>query len=83
MDRLLHKHPELKEKFHFVQIGKRQAARTSPRTATSREEVQALGGENQLGARHRSAWQPVVFLNEHHGPEDIFVLYRACRRVAS
>ena len=83
VDRLLHTRPELKGQFHFVQVG--APSRTS--IAAYRDltdEVNALA-EN-INATHGTAdWQPVVFLNEHCGPEDIFVLYRtaACCVVSS
>jgi trehalose 6-phosphate synthase len=74
VDRLLHKHPELKEQFHFVQIG--APSRTHiPAYRELTEEVEKLA--EQINWDHGTdAWQPVVFLNEHYGPEDIFVLYR-------
>jgi trehalose 6-phosphate synthase len=74
VDRLLQKHPELKETFHFVQIG--APSRTHiPAYRDLTEEVTALA--EKINWDHGTdAWQPVVFLNEHHGPEDIFALYR-------
>jgi trehalose 6-phosphate synthase len=39
------------------------------------EEVNDLA--ERINWEHGTAdWHPVVFLNEHHGPEDIFALYR-------
>jgi trehalose 6-phosphate synthase len=74
VDRLLHKHPELKGRFHFVQIG--APSRTHiPAYRDLSEEVAQLA-EHINWEHGTDAWQPVVFLNEHHGPEDIFVLYR-------
>ncbi|QJW95102.1 alpha,alpha-trehalose-phosphate synthase (UDP-forming) [Frigoriglobus tundricola] len=74
VDRLLHKHPELKGQFHFVQIG--APSRTHiPAYRDLTEEVNGLA--EQINWTHGDdGWQPVVFLNEHHGPEDIFALYR-------
>jgi trehalose 6-phosphate synthase len=74
VDRLLETRPELKGKFHFLQIG-----------APSRTHLAAysdLNDEVQLQAerinwKHGSrSWQPVAFLNEHYGPEDVYLLYR-------
>jgi trehalose 6-phosphate synthase len=74
VDRLLHKHPELKGQFHFVQIG--APSRTHiPAYRDLTEEVNALA-EHINRTHGTDGWQPVVFLNEHHGPEDIFALYR-------
>jgi trehalose 6-phosphate synthase len=74
VDRLLQKHPELKGSFHFVQIG--APSRTHiPAYRDLTEEVHKLA--EQINWMYGTdSWQPVVFLNEHHGPEDIFVLYR-------
>ena len=37
--------------------------------------VQAIADE--INWKHGlDRWQPVVFLNQHHGPEDVFLLYR-------
>jgi trehalose 6-phosphate synthase len=74
LDRLLQKHPELKGSFHFVQIG--APSRTHiPAYRDLTEEVHKLA--EQINWTHGSdSWRPVVFLNEHHGPDDIFVLYR-------
>ncbi|MBP3955532.1 trehalose-6-phosphate synthase [Gemmata sp. G18] len=74
VDRLLHKHPELKGQFHFVQVG--APSRTHiPAYRDLTEEVYSLA--ERINWEHGTdEWQPVVFLNEHHGPDDIFVLYR-------
>jgi len=74
VDRLLRKHPEWKERFHFVQIG--APSRTHiPAYRELTEEVEKLA--EQINWDHGTdAWKPVVFINEHYGPEDIFVLYR-------
>jgi trehalose 6-phosphate synthase len=74
VNRLLQKHPELRGQFHFVQIG--APSRTHiPAYRDLTEEVQGLA--DAINWQFGSAdWQPVVFLNEHHGPEDIFALYR-------
>lgn len=75
VDRLLQKHPELKGTFHFVQVG--APSRTHiPAYRDLTDEVNKLA--HDINASHGTDdWKPVVFLNEHHGPEDIFALYRA------
>ncbi|HEY1186526.1 MAG TPA: trehalose-6-phosphate synthase [Gemmata sp.] len=74
LDRLLHQHPELKGTFHFVQVG--APSRTHiPAYRDLADEVRALA--EQINGEHGTGdWEPVVFLNEHCGPEDIYVLYR-------
>jgi len=70
----LHKHPELKGQFHFVQVG--APSRTHiPAYRDLTEEVNKLA-QDINGTHGTEDWQPVVFLNEHYGPDDIFVLYR-------
>jgi trehalose 6-phosphate synthase len=74
VSRLLEKHPELKGQFHFVQAG----APSRMHLAAYRdltEEVSDLA--EQINWEYGSdSWQPVVFLNEHYGAKDIFVLFR-------
>ncbi|AWM38645.1 Trehalose-phosphate synthase [Gemmata obscuriglobus] len=74
VDRVLHRHPELKGGFHFVQVG--APSRSSiPAYRDLTAEVNGLAA--RINREHGTAgWQPVVFLNAHHGPEDIFALYR-------
>jgi trehalose 6-phosphate synthase len=74
VDRLLTDHPEWKGQFHFVQVG--APSRTHlPAYRDLTDEVQDLA--ERINWEHGTAdWKPVVFLNEHHGPADLFVLYR-------
>jgi trehalose 6-phosphate synthase len=74
VDRLLTKHPELKGTFHFLQIG--APSRTHiPAYRDLSDEVNDLS--ERINWEHGTDdWKPVVMLNEHLGPEDIFVLYR-------
>ena len=74
VDRLLQKHPELKGRFHFLQVG--APSRTHlPAYRDLNDEVQDLA--DRINWEHGTErWQPVVFLNEHHGPEEIYLLYR-------
>ncbi len=74
VDRLLHKHPELKGQFHFVQVGAPSRMHI-PAYRNLTEEVEGLA-ERINWTHGTSSWKPVVFLNEHYGAKDIFVLYR-------
>jgi trehalose 6-phosphate synthase len=74
VDRLLQQHPEWKGNFHFLQVG--APSRTDlPEYRELNERVRNLaeGINRQYG---QPGWRPVVLLNEHRGPEDLFVLYR-------
>ena len=67
VDRLLEQHPELKGKFHFLQIG----APSRTHLAAYRDltdEVQELADNINWTHGGLTGWRPVVFLNEHHGP---------------
>jgi trehalose 6-phosphate synthase len=72
--RLLEKYPELRGQFHFVQVGAPSRTHLSAYRDLT-EEVNDLA--DRINWEYGTdAWRPVVFLNEHHGPEEIFVLYR-------
>jgi trehalose 6-phosphate synthase len=73
-DHLLDTHPEWKEKVHLLQVG--APSRTHlPAYRDLTDEVQSL--TERINWQHGTPdWQPVVFLNEHHGPETLFLLYR-------
>ncbi len=74
VERLLEEHPEWKGEFHFLQIG--APSRTHlPAYRDLNDEVQSLADSInwRFGGRD---WKPVVFLNDHHGPRDVFLLYR-------
>jgi trehalose 6-phosphate synthase len=74
VDRLLVKHPELRGKFHFLQIGAPSRTHLTAYRDLN-DEVQELA--DRINWEHGTdRWQPVVFLNEHYGPEDITLLYR-------
>jgi trehalose 6-phosphate synthase len=74
VDRLLQKHPELKGRFHFLQIGAPSRTHLSAYRDLT-DEVQDLA--DRINWEHGTErWKPVVFLNEHHGPEEITLLYR-------
>jgi trehalose 6-phosphate synthase len=74
LDRLLTVHPEWKGKVSFIQVG--APSRTHiPAYRHLNEELTALADD--INWRHgRDGWRPIVFLNEHHNPEQIFTLNR-------
>jgi trehalose 6-phosphate synthase len=74
VDRLLHRHPELKNKFVFVQIA---APSRMHITAYRRlgQEVSSL--VEQINWHHGDdTWQPIVLINEHYTADHINPLYR-------
>jgi len=75
VDRLLQLYPELKGTFSLVQIGAPSRVHI-PAYRRLNEELNALADE--INWRHgQGTWRPIVFVNEHHGPEQLFPLYRA------
>jgi trehalose 6-phosphate synthase len=75
VDRLLTLHPEMKQKFTLVQVGAPSRVHI-PAYRRLGEEVTALAAE--VNWRHGNhTWRPVVYLNEHHGPDLLYPLYRA------
>jgi trehalose 6-phosphate synthase len=74
VDRLLTLHPEFKRRFTFVQVGAPSRVHI-PTYRRLGEEVAALADE--INWRHGNhTWRPIVYLDEHHGPELLFPLYR-------
>jgi trehalose 6-phosphate synthase len=74
VDRLLEKRPGLKGTFHFLQVGAPSRTHLTAYRDLS-DEVQDLA--ERINWEHGTdRWRPVVFLNEHHGPDDITLLYR-------
>jgi len=75
VDNLLTRYPELREKFQFVQIG--APSRTHvPAYKQLEQEIATL--VEDIDWRHGTdTWRPVVYLYEHHGPEEVYALYRA------
>src|SRR5262249_30693554 len=74
VDRLLTLHPELKRKFCMVQVGAPSRVHI-PTYRRLNEELTALAEEiNWRQGNH--TWRPIVFLNEHHDPEQVYPLYR-------
>lgn len=75
VDRLLTLYPDLREKFTFVQIGAPSRIHI-PAYRKLNAEVDALVEE--VNWKHANGrWKPVVYINEHHGPETLHALYRA------
>jgi trehalose 6-phosphate synthase len=74
VDRLLVLHPQLRGKFHFVQVGAPSRVHIGSYRALN-EELEAL--VEQINWKHGDeSWRPIVFSHEHWGPRDIFTLYR-------
>jgi trehalose 6-phosphate synthase len=74
VDRLLTVYPEFKRKFTFVQVGAPSRVHI-PTYRRLGQEVAALADE--INWRHGNhTWRPIVYLDEHHGPELLFPLYR-------
>jgi trehalose 6-phosphate synthase len=74
VDRLLTLHPELKRKVSFVQVG--APSRVDIATyRTLNEEIAAL--VEAINWQHGNhTWKPIVYLPEHHDPEQLYQLYR-------
>jgi trehalose 6-phosphate synthase len=74
VDRLLCLHPELKGRFCLVQVGAPSRVHI-PTYRQLNEELHALVEE--INWRHGDeTWQPIVFLNEHYSPPQVYALYR-------
>jgi len=74
IDRLLTVHPEWKWKFSLVQVGAPSRVHI-PAYRHINEEVDSLVEE--VNWRHGNhTWRPIVYLNEHHSPEQLYPLYR-------
>jgi trehalose 6-phosphate synthase len=74
VDRLLTLHPEIKDRFCFVQVG--APSRTHiPAYRRLNDELDALA--DKINWRHGSdGWKPIIHVNEHYGPEQVYALYR-------
>jgi trehalose 6-phosphate synthase len=74
VDRLLTQYPEMRGTFSLVQIGAPSRVHI-PAYRRLQDEIDNLVEE--VNWRHgQGIWRPVVFVNEHLPPEDIFPLYR-------
>jgi trehalose 6-phosphate synthase len=74
VDCLLQQHPELKGTFSFVQIGAPSRVHI-PAYRRLNEDLEAAADE--INWRHgQGTWRPILFVNEHYDPEQVFGLYR-------
>ncbi|HEY4759604.1 MAG TPA: trehalose-6-phosphate synthase, partial [Thermoguttaceae bacterium] len=72
--RLLDKHPELQGTFSFVQIGAPSRVHI-PEYRRLNDELDKL--VEDINWRYgQGSWRPIVFLNEHHEPWEIYSLFR-------
>jgi trehalose 6-phosphate synthase len=72
--RLLELHPDLAGTFTFVQVGAPSRVHI-PAYRRLNEELSELADE--INWRYGSdEWRPIVFLNEHYGPEQVYLLDR-------
>lgn len=74
VDYLLEQHPELRRRFVFLQIAAPSRSHI-PEYQKIQEQVERLVEEINFRWQDRG-WQPIVFLNEHHGPVDMMALHR-------
>ena len=75
VERLLELHPELKGTFTLVQIGAPRPRPHSSLSAAEREEIEATAEE--INWRHGDkTWRPILYVNEHYSPSQVFGLYR-------
>ncbi len=74
VDRLLTLHPELKGTFSLVQIGAPSRVHI-PSYRRLNDELDAMVEE--INWRHcQGSWRPIVYLNEHHTPQQVYALFR-------
>lgn len=74
VNRLLVRHPEWKGRFHFVQVGAPSRTDLSEYRDLNTRIAELTDTINQ---EHGTPdWKPIVFINEHHGPEQVTLLYR-------
>jgi trehalose 6-phosphate synthase len=74
IDRLLTLHPELKRTFTFVQVAAPSRVHI-PAYRQLNAEVNAL--VEAINWRHGNhTWRPIVYLNQHHNPDQVYRLYR-------
>jgi trehalose 6-phosphate synthase len=74
VDRMLRAHPEMKDRFVFLQIGAPSRVHI-PTYRRLNEKLATLA--NEINDRHGQwDWKPIVFVNRHVAPEVINSLYR-------
>jgi trehalose 6-phosphate synthase len=74
VDRLLTLHPELKRKFSFVQVGAPSRVHIPAYRRLSEDLTELVEEINWRHGNH--SWRPIVYLNEHHDPGQLYPLYR-------
>ena len=75
VDHLLQQRPELAGQFHMVQVAAPTRGRI-PAYRTLSQEIDAHAAA--INARHAIGdWKPIICLQEHFGPAEVFALYRA------
>jgi trehalose 6-phosphate synthase len=75
VDELLHRYPEFRGRFTFVQLAAPSRTKID-RYRELNERVEALAGE--INARWSTdAYRPIVLLRSHHEPPTVFRYYRA------
>lgn len=80
VDRLLCKYPEWRRNFCFVQVGAPSRTHIGEYRAV---DAEVRGLVDEINWRHGDgAWEPIVFLHEHHGPDKLAVLYRTASACA-
>jgi len=74
IDRLLEKHPELKERIIFLQMGPISRLHI-PRYKAINDEINAL--IEQINWKHSTnSWQPLILVRRHLSPIEALALYR-------
>lgn len=74
VDRLLTFHPEMRGKFSLVQVGAPSRVHIGAYRQLN-EQLDAMADE--INWRHGNGrWRPILFLNEHHEPSEVYSLYR-------
>jgi len=74
VDRLLTLHPELRGTFSLIQIGAPSRVHI-PAYRRLNEDLDRIAEE--INWRHgQDSWRPIVFVNEHYAPWQVFMLYR-------
>lgn len=77
VDRLFEQHPELRQRFVFLQIAAPSRSHI-PEYRRLESEVEKLVEE--INFRWQAAgWRPILFLKEHHGPVELMALHRLAR----
>lgn len=74
---LLEQHPELRQRFVFLQIAAPSRSHI-PEYQAIEDEVENLVEEINFRWKERG-WQPVLFLKEHHGSVDMMAVHRLAR----